>query len=381
MHVLFLPSWYPLHPGDVGGTFFREQAVALQAHGLQMGVLCGHGQQQLQTAFRPRLEMTDDAGVATLRLYHAAGVTGYGRLVMPRLWQQAFRRYTEACGVPDVVHAHSALDGGRVGLRLARRAGVRFCISEQVSAYPLAELTPAQVRRATAVFADADRVISVSASLAAAIRRTCRLPDLAVDIIPNLLDRRFLTSPAVASRPAGAPFTFLSVGHLDANKNQQLQIRAFAATAASGGPARLRLGGGGALLADLEQQAAATPVASQISFLGPLSREQVHTEMRNCDALLISSRVETFGIVAIEALACGKPVIASRCGGPDDVVTPADGILVPVDDAAALAAAMVRVLTEPDAFDHADIRRRCLDRYGPDAVCSRLAAVYDAITG
>jgi glycosyltransferase involved in cell wall biosynthesis len=102
-------------------------------------------------------------------------------------------------------------------------------------------------------------------------------------------------------------------------------------------------------------------------------------EIRRCDAFVLSSDYETFGVVLIEAASCGKPLIATMGSGPESIVTPALGILVPPRDQKSLAAAMVRMRVRISDYNAPAIRRECLDRFGEKAVVDKLVSVYHRI--
>jgi len=89
---------------------------------------------------------------------------------------------------------------------------------------------------------------------------------------------------------------------------------------------------------------------------------------------------ETFGVVVGEAMACGKPVISTRCGGPEFVVTDETGVLVDVASAESLAGAMAEFLGGRVSFDAANIRRSVVERFGADAYLRNITAVYDAVS-
>ena len=72
-------------------------------------------------------------------------------------------------------------------------------------------------------------------------------------------------------------------------------------------------------------------------FLGPLPRAALYERMATAHAVVVPSRREGLGLVAVEALALGRPVIASQVGGLPEVVTAGTGMLVPPEDPAALA--------------------------------------------
>jgi len=88
-------------------------------------------------------------------------------------------------------------------------------------------------------------------------------------------------------------------------------------------------------------------LSSRVRFTGRLERGDVWALMKSCRLLVLPSRYESFGMAAIEAMACGKPVIATSCGGPEDFIqNGVSGLLVSPKDAAALASALRRLLSD-----------------------------------
>ena len=101
--------------------------------------------------------------------------------------------------------------------------------------------------------------------------------------------------------------------------------------------------------------------------------------MQESALLVLPSRAESLGMVLVEALACGTPVVATRCGGPADIVTDEVGELVPTEDPEALADGISRVLARRGSFDPARLRQHAIDRFGHESVVARIAGVYDAV--
>ena len=120
---------------------------------------------------------------------------------------------------------------------------------------------------------------------------------------------------------------------------------------------------------------------NQVHFLGHLSRELVRQEMLNADCFVLSSLVETFGVVLIEALACGLPVVATRCGGPQDMVHPGNGLLVEPDDASSLSLALEQIVARADEYRPEQLREDCLRRFGPAAFVARATALFENAIG
>ncbi|MFL5382931.1 MAG: glycosyltransferase [Longimicrobiaceae bacterium] len=385
MHVLVLPSWYPTALDPVNGIFFREQAQALAAAGARVGVAApilrgvrtaGRGR---VLDYRFQLSEEDDGGVATLRA-QGWSVPKLGA-VNRRLWgamaRRLARRYAARHGRPDVVHAHSALAAGEPAAALARAWRVPCVITEHTSMYAEGRIEPRWLPHIHAAFAGAARVVAVSRALAADLAP--HVGSTPVEVVPNLVDAGFFTLPP---RPrGGAPYRFLTVALFDRVKGMDVLLRAFAGGFAGRDDVVLEIGGGGPLEPSLRALAAELGIAAQTRFLGILTRAQVREAMWRADAFVLSSHIETFGVVVIEAMATGLPVAATACGGPQDTVVPGEtGLLVPPGDPPALAAAMRRLHAERDAWAARaePIRRRAESCFSHPVVVGRLLEVYAA---
>ena len=108
-----------------------------------------------------------------------------------------------------------------------------------------------------------------------------------------------------------------------------------------------------------------------------LSRESVRDELQYADAYVLSSHTETFGIPVIEALATGRPVLATRSNGPEFIMQECDGVLVPPRDASALAAGLKTLAARLPEFDANSLRQRCIGRFGKQAFAQRLKGIYE----
>ena len=158
-------------------------------------------------------------------------------------------------------------------------------------------------------------------------------------------------------------------------------IEAFAQTFAGQPYVSLRIAGDGRLHDELQTQITSRGLESQVSLLGRLSRTEVHREIRSSHCLLLTSHYETFGVVLIEALALGRPVIASMCGGPECIVDDSNGLLVPPSDVAALAHAMKIMKQNIRNYDCSAIRRDVLKRFGRQRLLTDLNAAYQQCLG
>jgi glycosyltransferase involved in cell wall biosynthesis len=103
--------------------------------------------------------------------------------------------------------------------------------------------------------------------------------------------------------------------------------------------------------------------------------------MQWCDLFILPSLRETFGIVLGEAMACGKPVVATRCGGAEFLVTPETGQLVEPANPTLLADAIEQWASMRDSYDSVAIRKHIVDRFGESAFLQNVSAWYDRILG
>ena len=409
MHVLVVASEEFVPPDNpTSGIFERDQALALLRQGVRVGVLSVKAPFPLWPAVK---RLARDAATFSGDVRRSArelerSVAGL-RSRAPRITQEAglvvchatdlrtnftdievetaaraevldacFKTYAGAEGVPDVVHVHNALSGGTFAAALAADRGVPFVVTEHSSAFARSAMSDAARDAVAAIYAAARVRIVVSPSLG----ETLTTLGLGTEwnCIPNVIAPELVAANATSAPPG--PTTFLNVGSLDANKDQRGLLRAFGiAMARSKDEIRLRIVGEGPDREDLAADIHALGIARHVTLVGHIPREQVAEEMRNAHALVIASRVETFGAVAIEALAAGRPVIATRSGGPEFIVDGTCGVLVPPGDPEAMAEALVVFTTTKRSYDARALRESAMSRFGPDAIGRKLVEVYEAV--
>jgi glycosyltransferase involved in cell wall biosynthesis len=105
--------------------------------------------------------------------------------------------------------------------------------------------------------------------------------------------------------------------------------------------------------------------------------------MRRCSLVVVSSGKgrETFCSVASEALACGTPLVVTRCGGPEEFVGASDGVLIEADDPAAMTAGILEALDRRAEFREAEISERVIARFGRTAWRKQAMTIYDSLVG
>ncbi|MCX8483416.1 MAG: glycosyltransferase, partial [Crocinitomicaceae bacterium] len=137
----------------------------------------------------------------------------------------------------------------------------------------------------------------------------------------------------------------------------------------------LRIGGEGELEKQLKEKVQELNLR-QINFLGRLNRKEVANEILNSQAFVLSSDVETFGVVLIESLALGKPIIATRSGGPEYIINRNNGYLVEPNNVDQLSYAMLSMIENYEEFNHLNIQNDCLEKFGPKVIGKKLIEIY-----
>ena len=170
-----------------------------------------------------------------------------------------------------------------------------------------------------------------------------------------------------------------TVGRLTPVKGQEVLIRAASGLIRREEKIFLVLLGDGELRRDLEELSLRLDIAGYVRFLG--WRPDVARVMAACDIFCLPSRNEGMGKVLVEAMAMGKPIIASSIGGiPDIVRSGENGILVPVGDAAAWAEAIARLCRDPEKRRRmGDAGMQMAPRYSSEEMIKRIDRLYEEL--
>lgn len=388
MHVLFIPSWYPTYPTDTLGCFFREQALSLKQHGMQLGVITpalrslSTGISAWTGPFGIKEELDD--GIPTMRFHGIRAFSWHDWLNM-KSWElaglRAFKKYCAKHGTPDVIHVHGMIFGLSWAAAIHCEYGIPFVVTEHSTEFALGNIR----RPLLSYLTDA---INHAASLFGVSRELCNRLGVQIpapngnswQVMPNLVSSRFdLPTTADKERVNNVDFVFLNVATLSQKKGQHHLLRALAQVRATRPELRLRLriAGGGPEERALLNLTAELGIGDRVTFLGDCPRERIVQEMKNCNAFVLASSYETFGVVVIEALMCGKPVLSTRCGGPEDIVRPGkDGWLVEKDSPDAIAGGLIEMIENHAQFNSNMISQDCMIRYGEEAFVRRHAAAY-----
>lgn len=385
MHILIIPSWYPQTPSDANGIFFRLQAQALQRAGHQVGVIAGQFR-SLRYGLKPILfgrygiEHYIEENIPTY-IYHNTGFFPHLPFLERHAWLKAghklFERYVADHGMPDILHAHCVNQGGIIACDINKKYRTPYVITEHSSMYARGLIHQWQRPSMRQAAENAAARIAVSHDFAKLLNSEYN--GLNWDYIPNLLAPRFCADTNLSSKPQNEHFTFCSVANLNPNKGFDVLLQAFALARKKYPHFKLDIGGGGAIEGRLKELVHTLDLQTSVRFLGKLDNNGVMALMRQSDAFTLASHIETFGVVFIEALSQGLPVVATCCGGPESIINANNGLLVETNHPQQLADALVKLYENRQQYDAATLRQQTLAEFGEQAIVDQLNVVYQKV--
>jgi len=382
--ILIISEWFP-DKKSIGGIFVYDQAKVLTRK-FEVAVLVPHLASWYEIPSRGIRPISRLENVGDLVVCWESSLIAIPRLPILSYWslssgiagiaRRGLRKLEKIWGRPDLIHAHVVLPAGWAAVCLKKYLSVPAVLTEHSGPFVMHLRTGRQRRLVRKTLHGVDRVIAVSPWMAAQIQDF--QPDIRPVVIGNVIKTEMFTLLDPANISSSAKTLFLTVGGLVEQKGIRYLLEAAKELLVRGYTVfEIAIIGDGPLRSGLEQMAQQLGLTGHCRFLGFRTPSEVKEWMQRCDLFVLPSLHETFGIVAAEAMACGKPVIATRCGGPEFVVMPGTGTLVPPADSIALANAMEDFLCQRSHYlNPQQIRQSIVDRFGEDVFLHRMSELY-----
>lgn len=387
MHILIISS-EPFDHGEspMYGIFQKHQANHLYKNNYTVGVLSPLGR---SLRFIPNF-LKSLVSVSGKRKYNFDVVKNYLWNPFSKfkglewLWYKWFgyllyHRYVRKNGTPDIIHAHNTFHAGRFAVLLKKKYDIPVVLTEHSSVFLTGAFDQADEQIISKVMENSDQIVAVSRSIAKKLAMfLLGSQKKEINIVHNVLDEDFEMEAHFKRQllPSEHTFTFFNLAGLTEIKNQRLLIRAFSKIAIELNVV-LKIGGNGPLYSELNTLINELCMQEYIFLLGHLDRESVKNEFRKSDCFVLTSNHETFGVVLIEALCFGIPLIATKCGGPNEIVDDSNGILVNVNSETDLINALRQIVTFAHNYNSDMIKKRCFKTYSGKAFIENIATVYN----
>lgn len=311
---------------------------------------------------------------------HAVDVFAYPLLRYPPYDLALASKILEVAGNEglDVVHAHYAVPHA-IAAFLARevvgRERMRTVTTLHGTDITLVGADPSYRAMTCFGIARSDAVTCVSEHLRQETLRTFDV-EKPIEVIPNFVDASVFRPLPAARGGDRSTFVVSHVSNFRPVKRLGDVVETFARVAASV-PARLLLVGDGPDRPLAERLVRARKVADRVEFLG--EQPDVASILARSDVFLLASETESFGLSALEAMACGVPVVAPAVGGLPEVVLDGEtGLLPPPGDVGALAEACLSLARDPPRLARMGeaARARAVESFAPCAVVARYVDLY-----
>lgn len=373
MHIMVIPSWYSSKANKVHGSFFKEQFKALQNDGEKISVayseiwpITKFG--KIKEKRKINFQVEDN-----LRTYRYKDYNYFPKNPMMfrsfnKRMDKLYKEIVKKEGKVDIIHAHSCFWGGIAAAYISKKYNIPLVITEHSSLKYAKYAKDSYKQYIFDAYKEADILVSVGTGLK---KEISEYVDRDIMVIPNMVDLNLF----YIDNNKNKKFTFFSCAFLEEGKGMGDLIKAFS-MAFKGQDVILNIGGDGSTKNSLEELAKEINIDEQVNFLGALSREQVSEEMRKCDAFALPSEHETFGVVYIEALACGKPVIGANNGGAEDIIEEYNGIIANKNDVDSIKDALIEIKENYNIYNKNLIRKKVVDKYSEEVLVECIKGVY-----
>lgn len=275
-------------------------------------------------------------------------------------------------GKPDIVYGHY-LCGCSMALAVKRKYGIPAVGIEHWSELGYSNIKKSVMKEALQTYPYMDCQLVVSSALKENIKKQIGMDTI---VINNMVGREFNYIP---SDRTDEKVRFVTTGNLLPVKGYDNLIQSFSMLQLPKDKWELNIIGGGKEHDNLQILINEQGMQQNVHLCGRKNRVGVIEQLHHSDVYVMSSRSETFGVAAIEALACGLPIVATDCGGARDFVTEENGKICQVNNVNGLAEAISYMYENFKKYDREKIAEDCQNRFSSMAIGRQLEQVFEMV--
>ncbi|MGU8699662.1 glycosyltransferase [Clostridium perfringens] len=374
MNILVIPSWYENKNNKTHGSFFREQAKALSELGhniymLYVDIIRFNEVDRIITT--KKYDFYEDEGMKVYRKkvvkipktseVIVANKVRYGI-------EDLYNKYIKNSVKIDVIHAHSFIWAGYAGVSLSKKFNIPIMVTEHYTGYSRNIFSDNEKKLISYSMNNCDKCISVSSGLK---NDMTRYTSNIIKVIPNMVDTKLFKFDS-SKKYVNNKFLFVSVCYLMKKKGIDVLLKAFKLAFEECDDVELRIGGDGEERENLELLAKKLGIESKVKFVGALERNEVVNLMSESQFFVLPSRFETFGVVYIEALALGKPVIATKTDAIVDIIDESNGLIVEKENIEQLKKALIYIKNNYNQYKSSEISSKCIKNFSTYEVSKKI---------
>lgn len=381
MKLLIIARGCPNAQDPIYGNFEYEQAMAFSKKGID--VIYTYIDRRLRVGYNRSLGLTYHSG------YPFPVYGGYLRPLplkfFPRLstwlnkkrFLRLFKMVIEKEGMPDLIHCHYLFNLPCAKV-IKDKYGIKIVETEHWSEVNTTH-PRSYIRYLSSYYKYADRIVTVSEALRGALKENF---DVDSTRIYNMVSGTYFEHHRDMNYVHHSrKIKLVSIGYLRFLKGFDLLIEALAGIGGSFINWELTICGDGPEKEKLEMLIKNNGLENHVFLVGRKSKKEICEILLSSDVFVLPSRSETFGVVYIEAMACGLPVIATRCGGPEEYVTPDVGLLIEKDDVNGLREALDYMMKHFKEYDASRIAQKCYQMFSSDRIASEYIRLYGSLSG
>lgn len=394
MNIFVIPTWYPTPENPLSGIFTKEQCAAYASAHPKSNVIVakwdnGHSYLAITRPFKLFkafirylfAKQEDKPLTSNFSEYYTPSLFWSHKLpfgdntsFLYQCIRKSFLRAKNTFRSISLIHAHVSYPAGYIAYKLSQEFNIPYILTEHMGPFPFPNLLEGErpIKPICTAFDNAARTIAVSHSLCNTIR-TFHLP--CSDVIPNIIDGSLFFPSSekydkftfftlcLMSDQKGIDTLLYAISNLDEALRQKIDFL---------------IGGDGPMLKTYMDLSRRLNLPN-VRWIGHIERENVPVYFQKSHAFVLPSKYETFGIVYAEAIASGIPVIATKCGGPEEIVEPANGRLISIDNRLELYEAIVDTYTHYGRFDPLDIRKGFELKYSKQTFIDKITTLYGEV--
>ncbi len=368
--VLNLVSWFPNESNPLEGIFIKEHIKAINKF-VDVRIIYGSEKKKFSKVTYRR-KVVDGMNVVYFN---------FGKLPVPggsffpylKGFYGAFKEFKKEGFVPNVIHAH-VYKAGVPAVILGAFTGIPVIITEHYSIFVSNDIRGKENIKAQFAFQNAQCVTAVSKFLATHIKKYAG--EKQVKVVPNVVDHSLFHPPDFISN--NVPLKFITVAHLEKHKGIDYLIKAAEILKKKGYNFKVIIVGDGNKKYEYKREILEKGLTEVVHLVGGKTHQEVAELMRRSDSFVLPSLGETFGVVLIEAMATGLPIITTDCGGPSEIVDSESGIVIPPANEKALAQAMEKFIKGAVSFDRGKIYQKSL-KFSYDSVGEKFLELYNEL--
>lgn len=331
-HILLIVAGGPMMIGNPkrGSIFMYNQGVTLSKYYSKVGIIStGFFSVNLRfkKLFYKKKERSENLNIFRLykQLYFIKRFLPFVFLKNQylKMTNQLVGEYIEDHGIPDIIHAHNIFHSGFCSDIISKKYKIPYVITDHSSAF-FNYYSKRIITKAKSLITNNSGIFTVSEFNSKLLSEKLNIN---VGVIRNIVDKDFETIKQVDFKQSD-DYTFLVVARLSKIKNLEMVINCFSKVFKGNDSVYLSIIGMGPQERRLKALIKKENMEGQIQLHGIKSNAYVKQAMYQSNCLLLLSNYETFGVVVLEALLCGLPVISTRVGFSLEAISPLNGLLV-----------------------------------------------------